>query len=345
MNLQNSDSVYFLNILSILSKVFEINMNLDTHIRAATLACAVLISTMAAPVHAREASGLVEDTATKAAEWLTTKTEADGGFGSGFSKGSDIGATADVVMALASAGKNIGEVRSKTGKTALDFFAQQLRLRKAINAGSYAKMALAVKAAGLNPRVFNGRDLVAAVSNVYKADTGVIGDSVFVHCLSMLALARNGASVPEKAITNLESLQTKVGGWAFAGDDAADVDTTALCAQALIAVGRNARSGSVGKAVGYLRGIQNGDGGFPYQSPSKFGTDSNANSTALVAQLIAATGDQPESWAAAKGNPLSALVVLARPSGAIAYQGAMPDDNILASAGAIPALNRKAFGN
>ncbi len=123
------------------------------------------------------------------------------------------------------------------------------------------------------------------------------------------------------------------------------MDTTALCAQALIAVGRDTRSGSVGKAVGYLRGIQNSDGGFPYQTPSKFGTDSNANSTALVAQLIVATGDQPESWAATKGNPLSALVVLAQPSGAISYQGTFPDDNILASAGAIPALNRKAFGN
>ncbi len=179
-------------------------MNPNKRICAAALACAILISIVAAPVHARGPRGPVEDTAAKAAEWLTTKTEADGGFGSGFSKGSDIGATADVLMALASAGKNVGEVKGKSGKTALDFFAQQLRLRKAIPAGSYAKMALAVKAAGLNPRAFNGSDLVGAVSNAYNTDTGVIGDSVFVHCIGMLALARTGSAVPDKAITKLE---------------------------------------------------------------------------------------------------------------------------------------------
>jgi hypothetical protein len=311
-------------------------------IRAVALACAVLISTLTAPVSAR---GPVEDTATKAADFLLAKPEADGGFGTGFSKGSDIGATADVVMALASAGKNVGDAKGKSGRTPIDFFAQQLRLRKAISTGQYAKMTLAVKAAGQNPRAFNGNDLVALVNKGYNADTGVIGESVFVHCLSMLALARNGAAVPDRAVTKLESLQSKTGGWAFAGDDKADVDTTALCAQALIAVGRDARSGSVGNAVVYLRGIQNADGGFPYQTPSQYGTDSNTNSTALVAQLIIATGDQPESWAAARGNPLGFIVSLARPSGAIAYQSAFPDDNILASAGAIPALNRKAFGN
>ncbi len=321
-------------------------MKSNRHIRAVLLACAVLISTVTSPVFGRgPARGPVEDTANKAADFLLTKPEADGGFGTGFSKGSDIGATADVIMALAAASKNIADIKGKSGRTPLDYFAQQMRLRKAISTGQYAKMALAVKAAGQNPRAFNGSDLVAAVAKAYNAETGVIGDSVFVHCLSMLALVRNGATVPTQAIIKLESLQSKTGGWAFAGDDKADVDTTALCGQALIAVGRDARSGSVGKAVGYLRSIQNADGGFPYQTPSQFGTDSNTNSTALVAQLIVATGDQPESWAATKGNPLGFIVSLARPSGAIAYQSAFPDDNVLASAGAIPALNRKAFGN
>ena len=310
-------------------------LKLSTHALAVTLVICALI----APVAPSFARGPVEDTASKAAAWLPGKIEADGGFGTGFSKGSDIGATADVMMALAASGKSATDVKSKAGKSPLDFFAQQLRLRKAISAGQYAKMALAVKAAGLNPRAFNGSDLVAAVNKAYDATTGVIGDSVFVHCLGILALARNGASVPAQAVTKLESLQTKAGGWAFAGDDAADVDTTALCAQALIATGHD-----VSKAIGYLHSIQNADGGFPYQSPSKFGTETNANSTALVSQLIIAAGDQPESWAAAKGNPLSALIKLQQPSGAIAYQASMPDENALATAGAIPALNRRTFG-
>lgn len=313
------------------------------HLRAAVLAAAIILGSIATPsaTHA----DAVSDAGDKAADWLVTRIEADGGFGTGFSKGSDIGATADAVMALTAASKDVSAVKSARGRSPFDFFAQQLRLRKAISIGQYAKMALAVKSANIDPRSFNGSDLIRGVRSGYDDATGVFGDSAFVHCLSMLALARAGEAIPEKAVTKLESLQTKAGGWAFAGDDAADVDTTALCAQALIAVGHSAKTGAVAKAMGYLRSIQNADGGFPYQSPSQFGTDSNANSTALVAQAIIASGDQPESWAAAKGNPLSALLVLQQPSGAIAYQAAMPDENVLGTAGAVPALYRKTLGN
>jgi hypothetical protein len=313
------------------------------HLRAAALAAAIIIGSTIGPSAAN--ADTVSDAGNKAAGWLAARIEADGGFGTGFSKGSDIGATADAIMALTAAGKSAADVKSKAGKSPLDFYTQQLRQRKAISTGQYAKMALAVKLANLDPRNFHGNDLVKGVRSGYDETTGVIGDSVFVHCLGMLALARNGETTPLKAVDKLESLQAQAGGWAFTGDGAADVDTTALCVQALIAVGRDAKSGAAARAMGYLRGIQNADGGFPYQSPSQFGTDSNANSTALVAQAIIASGDQPESWAAAKGNPLSALIVLQQPSGAIAYQGATPDENVLGTAGAIPALYRKAFGN
>jgi hypothetical protein len=315
------------------------------NLRAAVLAVAIVaivVNALIAPSAAN--ADVVSDAGNKAADWLATKIEADGGFGTGFSKGSDIGATADAILALTATGKTVADVKSKAGRSPLDFFAHQLRLRKAISAGQYAKMALAVKSANMDPRSFNGSDLIQGVRNGYDDATGVIGDSVFTHCLGILALAQAGEAIPERAITKLESLQTTVGGWAFTGDAAADVDTTALCAQALIAGGRSASTGSVARAMGYLRSIQNADGGFPYQSPAQFGTDSNANSTALVAQAIVASGDQPESWAAAKGNPLSALIVLQQPSGAIAYQGATPDENILGTAGAVPALYRKTFG-
>jgi len=296
------------------------------------------------PTVALGALGPVENAAAKAAAWLPSKIEADGGFGNGFSKGSDLGVTADAVLALADAGKAISSVKSKAGKSPLDYFAQSLRSRKPLNAGQYAKMVLALKLTGLNPRAFRGSDLVAALNKTYNPTTGVIGDSVFVHCLGMLALSRTSSNVPAKAITKLETLQTKAGGWAFVGDAAADVDTTALCAEALLASSGPKRPDSVARAIRYLHTVQNIDGGFPYQTPSKFGTESNANSTALVAQLIIASGGQPESWAVTKGNPLSALVRLQQHSGAIAYQASAPDENTLATAGAIPALSRKAFG-
>ncbi len=309
------------------------------------LAAAILINSIgmtAAPASAQ--STTLADAGNKAVTWLLTKQQADGGFGTGFSEGSDIGATADVVMALEAAGKPAATVKNSAGRSPIDYFAQQLRLRKAISTGQYAKMALALKAAGLDARNFNRVDLTKPILSAYNGKTGVIGDSVYVHALAMLALARNGVTVPAAAIEKLLALQSKSGGWAFAGGEDADVDTTALAVQALIASGRPASSGAANKAMGYLRSLQNIDGGLPYQVPSQFGTESNANSTALVAQAILASGDQPEAWAAAKGNPLSALMNLQQPGGALSYQLSLADENVLATAGAVPALFRKTVG-
>jgi hypothetical protein len=274
------------------------------------------------------AAGPVEGTAAAAGKWLAAHIAADGGLSNGFSPGSDVGASADATIALAAAGLPVDKP--------VAYLNEQVRTNSKLNAGQIAKIALAVHAAGLDAQTFAGQDLTQRIIAAYKADTGVIGDSVFVH-----ALARTGASMPDKALTTLESLQAPSGGWAFAGGEKADVDTTALAVQALIAAGRPSNSGPAGRGIGYLHSLQNADGGFPYQVPSEYGTESNVNSTALVAQMIVAAGDQPESWAASHGNPLSYLVRMANASGALGFQSSFADDNVLATAGAVPALLRK----
>ena len=279
------------------------------------------------------AAGPVEGTAAAAGKWLAAHIAADGGLSNGFSPGSDVGASADATIALAAAGLPVDKP--------VAYLNEQVRTNSKLNAGQIAKIALAVHAAGLDPRTFAGQDLTQRMLAAYKADTGVIGDSVFTHALAMLALARSGAAVPAKATATLEALQSPQGGWAFAGGEKADVDTTALAVQALIAAGRPSNSGPAGRGIGYLHSLQNADGGFPYQVPSEYGTESNVNSTALVAQMIVAAGDQPESWAASHGNPLSYLVRMANASGALGFQSSFADDNVLATAGAVPALLRK----
>ena len=301
------------------------------------LAAATLAGTLVAaplPVNA----DAVSDAGAKAMKWLITKQEADGGYSSGFAPGSDVGVTADAVLAFVAAKQPLAQVRSRLGRTPLDYLATQAR--KKLSIGQYAKIALAVKAAGLNPARFGGKNLISLIQAGYDAKTGVIGDNVFIHGLAIVTLANAGATVPATATTTLESYQAANGGWAFMGAGAPDVDTTAMAVQALIALGRPKTTGAVARGLGYLHSLQNADGGYPYQSPSDFGTDTNANSTGLVAQAIIAGGDQPESWAAAKGNPLGALVALQQPSGSIAYQSIFPGDNAVATIGAIPALYR-----
>ena len=285
----------------------------------------------------------ITDSRTAAVNWVASQVQADGGFSNGFTQSSDVSTTADAVFALAAANKPISSVRSRSGRTPLDYLAAQVAGRKPLSAGQYAKIALAVQAAGMNPTRFGGRNLVELVLKGYNDQTGVIGDNVYSHSLAMLALAKAGASIPAKAVTTLESLQAAGGGWAFMGSGDSDADTTALAVQALIAAGRPAATGAAGRGLGYLRTIQNADGGFPYQVPSPYGTDTNANSTALAAQAVIASGDQPESWAAAKGNPLSALITLQNPSGSLSDQAVFPGDNILATLGAIPALYRVSY--
>jgi nucleoside-diphosphate-sugar epimerase len=74
---------------------------------------------------------------------------------------------------------------------------------------------------------------------------------------------------------------------------------------------------------------------------SKLAAEAMVRSTATVPWTIL----RPSAVYGPGDRGFLPLVRLARPSGAIAYQAVMPDENILASAGAIPALNRKAFGN
>jgi prenyltransferase beta subunit len=297
-----------------------------------------LFCTLVAPLATAQAD-TVADSGARAAKWLAARQEADGGYSNGFSKGSDISTTADAVVALEAAKLPAQSVKNAAGFTPLDFLQSQVA-SKTLSVGQYAKIALAVKAAGLNPTQFGGKDLLKQILAGYNEKTGVIGDSLFVHCDALLALAASGAVIPTKAITTLESFQSPSGGWSFMGSGQPDVDTTALAVQALIAVGRPTRTGTAGRGLGYLHSLQNTDGGLPYQSPSQYGTDTNANSAGLAAQAIIASGDQPESWAASKGNPLSAIIVLQQPSGAFAYQSAVPGDNLLATVGAIQALYR-----
>lgn len=303
----------------------------------AVVTLTVICAAVAPPASA--SADIVTDSGARAAKWLATKQEADGGFSSGFSKGSDVGATADAVVAFVAAGLPVESVKNAAGLSPLDYLKAQFSSAK-LNTGEYAKIAIAVKAAGLNPAQFGGENVLNQIMAGYNSKTGIFGDNVFVHAESILALATNGDTVPTKAITTLESLQSPAGGWSFMGNGEPDVDTTAMAVQALIAVGRPAATGTAGRGMGYLHSLQNNDGGFPYQSPSQYGTDSNANSTALVAQAIIAGGTQPEAWAAPGGNPLSAIIILQQPSGAFAYQATMPGDNTLATIGAIQALYR-----
>jgi prenyltransferase beta subunit len=272
-----------------------------------------------------------DDTLSAALDYLRTVQGEDGGFSNGFAPESDLGATADAVVAIAAAGEDVAEYAAGDDQTPLDALGALIEAGVADeNAGQLAKVITALVAAGEDPSDFNGRDLVSDLLAL-QGEEGTFGMGAFDHCLSVIALQNAGEPLPDGALDAFLAAQNDDGGWGFIADQASDTNTTGLCLQALA---REDAEDAVSSGLDYLASIQNEDGGWPYQSPSDFGTTSDASSTALVVQALIALEEDLTEW----NNPQDFLTGLQEESGAFRYQDEMPGDNILATIGAIPAL-------
>lgn len=269
--------------------------------------------------------------ANRAITWLLSQRNADGGFGK---PQSAPGTTADALLAL-------GAVGQAAPAPALDYLTRQ---RPAIekSAGLTAKVILALTATGQDPRRFAGLDLVAHLRTFVDPQSGRLGQSAIDHAYALLALAATDrAAITPAMVTWLLRTQLPEGAWAWDGDQqpgSGDTNTTALAVQALARVGGEAARPAIDRALQYFRTVQNDDGGFPFQKPAQLGTETDANSTALVLQALLASGQRPEAWARPQGNPLTALLALQNPSGAFRWKAGVPEDNLLATVQAVPAL-------
>jgi hypothetical protein len=277
-----------------------------------------------------------------ALNYLATEQNADGGFGSGFGPDSAVGSTADAVLAIVAAGGDPSAF-NQAGETPLTYLAANAASTP--TGGDLAKLIMAAVAVGENPRQFGGTDSVAALESMAGKDGSIGGDmdTFFAHTLALVALRSAERPIPAAAVDYVKNAQQEGGGWAWDGSatTASDTNTTALASQALVAAGEPASSSAIEAALAYYAGVQNDDGGFPYQVPSDYGTDTDANSTAVTVQALIAAGQDPAGagWTTSGGgSPTSALEAFQNPSGAFAWQAAMPDDNLLATVQALPAL-------
>ncbi len=293
-----------------------------------------LLLTWASPVLASSPGEAVD----QALDWLKAGQNADGGFSNGFSPDSGVAPTAEVVIALAAGGRDAGTVRSADGASPLDYLYQQVSAGQVEGVGTTAKVVMALVAVGLDGSDFGGKNVIAQLEASYDADTGTYGGSIFDQTLVILALANAGRAIPAGAVDYLMAHQTTDGAWNFTGDTAAlsgDTNTTSLAIQALVAAGRKDDTGA---ALAYLQRVQNTDAGWPYQNPSPYGTETDANSTALVLQAIYAVGQTAGDWYTDGSDPLGALIALQNANGSFSYQASFPGDNALATIQAVPTL-------
>ncbi|MEW1694830.1 prenyltransferase/squalene oxidase repeat-containing protein [Streptomyces sp. NPDC093249] len=185
-------------------------------------------------------------------------------------------------------------------------------------------------------------------------------DGVWRQSLAFLAQRATGYQPADRAVDWLLGQQCADGSFASYRPDTGkpcdaktmrDTNATAVAVQALDAVRRQAADPkkldeAVKAGTGWLRTVQNEDGGWGYGA----GGPSDANSTSIVIGALAATGVKPGSYTSAEGRtPYDALLTFALPcsdkdgAGAFAYQ---PGKNgeLLANADATAAATLAGLG-
>ena len=278
----------------------------------------------------------------------------------------DYGLTADTVLALDAAQVGRGSARAATkalagqvlaytgGGSATEFYA-----------GSFAKLLVVAAAQGKDPHAFGTsprRDLVAeltalectrASTGCSAADRGRFHDvsqygdnsNTIGQSLALIGLQRTTQRGPSPAsVAFLVGQQCANGGFPENFDQSTcttSVDSTGFAVQALTAVGTPAAKAAAATAGRWLRSVQHADGSFTGNGTR------NANSTALAAQGLVATG---HAKAAAKARAfLRGLQVRcggpAALRGEIRYAHHAKGDAVRATTQAVPALARVSLGD
>ncbi|MBV8219992.1 MAG: terpene cyclase/mutase family protein, partial [Solirubrobacterales bacterium] len=259
-----------------------------------------------------------------------------GGFGGSPGSGSSTLYAGWAALGLAAAGDNpqdvvrnghslIGYVESGAGSS---------------DPGDVERNILVAAAAGLPATSFGGRDLVAELRADFRPN-GSVNNQTNWTSFAVLALRAAGVAPPRAAVSWLVRQQDGDGGFNFATRGGlSDVDDTGGVLEALAGIGGSAASHARARAVAYIRGQQDRDGGFP----SMPGAGSNAQSTAFGVQgLFAAGVDAGSLHRRGAPSPLDYLRSLIAADGHVRYSRSTDQTPVWVTAEALMALDGKAL--
>jgi energy-coupling factor transport system substrate-specific component len=299
---------------------------LEVRWEAAQAGAAVALIALAVAATAVPKAEAAAGPADRAVRYLLRAQNADGGFGSAPGQRSSPLFTGWAGLGLAAAARNPRDVRRRGGRSIAAYVERESRSLRDI--GEIERTILLLKAAGLSPRGFGGRDLVAQVERRRRAG-GSIAGYVSYTAFGVLALRAAGESAGRPTIIWLVRAQNADGGFGVAPSSVSDSDMTGAVLQALAAIGR-ARSEAARRAVAYLRGNQGPDGGFGQMR----GRTSNAQSTAYAVQGLVAV----DAAGGAVRRAISYLTRLQRRDGSIAYSSMSRQTPVWVTAQALAAL-------
>ncbi|HEV7483414.1 MAG TPA: prenyltransferase/squalene oxidase repeat-containing protein, partial [Solirubrobacterales bacterium] len=220
----------------------------------------------------------------RAADWLVSAQNADGGFGSSPEDDSGADMTGWSMLGLEAAGRNPLDV-ARRGKTPVDYLRASLDQVK--SPGDLARTILALEGAGVDPRDFGGANLVSQLLAKRRGNgsfEGWPGSTAF----AVIALRAAGATGGlEKSFSWLHEVQNDDGGWGDVRGSPSTADGTGAVMQAL-----DPDSKSVHRGISYLREAQRSGGGFPLGGNGSV----NSQSTAWASQGILAAGGDPANY-------------------------------------------------
>jgi prenyltransferase beta subunit len=268
-------------------------------------------------------------------QWLTAAQNRDGGFGSAPGQASSQLMTGWAALGLAAAGRNPLDVR-RGGRSPID--AMRRTFGNVRDIGGIERSILVLRAAGLNPRAFAGRNLVDEVLRQQRRDGSISG---FVSYTSFGVMALRAAGVKpsdrrmRRAVAWIARQQNPDGGFnVLKRGRPSGVDDTGYALQGLAAGGRrNAR------AATYLVRRQNRDGGFPAGGAGP----SNAQSTAYAVQGLIAAGRNPSRLRRGGRTPFGYLASLTESGGRVRYSRTSAQTPVWVTAQALAAIARKPF--
>jgi energy-coupling factor transport system substrate-specific component len=228
-----------------------------------------------------------------AALWLAAAENSDGGWGASPGSDSSLPVTAWAMLGLEAAGRNPLDL-SHGGHTGVDYL--RSRVDQLGSPGDFARTILALEAAGVDPRSFGGRDLVAALAKRRRGNgsfEGWPGSTAF----AIIALRAAGASGGlDSSISWLVKVQNGDGGWGDVPGSPSTADGTGAAMQAIPG------TSAAGHGLGFLRKARRPNGGFALGGSGEV----NAQSTAWAVQGMLAVGADPSSalgYLAARQQP------------------------------------------
>jgi energy-coupling factor transport system substrate-specific component len=271
----------------------------------------------------------------RAADYLRQAQNRDGGFGGTPGQSSSQLVTGWSGLGLAAAGTSPRDAKRPKGRTTIDYLRRNSR--RFDDVGELQRTILVLRAAGVSPRRFAGRDLLARLRRSQRSDGSWQGNVAFT-AFGLLALraAREpvSSSRVRRSADYLERASGAGGGWGFIPGAVSDVDDTGAVLQALAAAGRRGGA-AVRDGAGYLRRTQAEDGGWGQME----GRTSNAQSTSWAVQGLVAA----RALGSLSSDPLAYLRSLQRRDGHISYSRTSDQTPVWVTAQALAALRRKAF--